>query len=85
MSKLLDGWSAQAPLASDRVRIFWSSVKSGLAGMRREFSNLQAQSHLLKCQRYIELYPVRAGMEMDPAHYRRSIYRSNGLGRPIRG
>jgi hypothetical protein len=30
--------------------------------------------------RYIELNPVRAGMTDDPAHYRWSSYRSNGLG-----
>jgi len=32
------------------------------------------------CQRYIELNPVRADMVNDPAHYRWSSYRANGLG-----
>ena len=32
------------------------------------------------CQRYIELNPVRADMTDDPAHYRWSSYRANGLG-----
>ena len=36
--------------------------------------------YLMRCQRYIELNPVRAGMTDDPAHYRWSSYRSNGLG-----
>ena len=31
-------------------------------------------------QRYIELNPVRAAMVDDPAHYRWSSYRANGLG-----
>ena len=35
---------------------------------------------MLLCQRYIELNPVRAGMVNDPAQYRRSSYRHNGLG-----
>ena len=37
-------------------------------------------TYLLACQRYIELNPVRAGMVEDPAHYRFSSYRANGLG-----
>ena len=32
------------------------------------------------CMRYIELNPVRADMVDDPAHYRWSSYRANGLG-----
>ena len=36
--------------------------------------------YLLLCQRYIELNPVRAGMVDDPAQYRWSSYRANGLG-----
>ena len=34
----------------------------------------------MSCQRYIERNPVRAGMVDDPAHYRWSSYRHNGLG-----
>jgi putative transposase len=37
---------------------------------------------LLFCQHYIELNPVRAGMVTDPANYRWSSYRTNGLGQP---
>jgi len=37
-------------------------------------------AYLLLCQRYIELNPVRAAMVDDPAHYRWSSYRANGLG-----
>jgi putative transposase len=48
---------------------------------RYKSSIVQAESYLLNCQRYIELNPVRAGMVTDPAHYRWSSYRSNGLGR----
>lgn len=43
-------------------------------------SSVQADSYLLLCQRYIELNPVRAAMVDDPAHYRWSSYRHNGLG-----
>jgi putative transposase len=32
------------------------------------------------CQGYIELNPVRVAMVDDPAHYRWSSYRANGLG-----
>lgn len=47
---------------------------------RFKSSAIQSESYLLQCQRYIELNPVRAGMVNDPAHYRWSSYRHNGLG-----
>ena len=47
---------------------------------RYKSSVVQAESYLLACQRYIELTPVRAGMVADPAQYRWSSYRANGLG-----
>ena len=47
---------------------------------RYKSSLIQADTYLLACQRYIELNPVRAGMVEDPAHYRFSSYRANGLG-----
>ncbi len=47
---------------------------------RYKSSLVQADDYLLPCQRYIELNPVRAGMVDDPAHYRWSSYRANGLG-----
>lgn len=47
---------------------------------RYKSSLIQAESYLLLCQRYIELNPVRATMVDDPAHYRWSSYRANGLG-----
>ena len=47
---------------------------------RYKSSLVQADTYLLRCQRYIELNPVRANMVNDPANYRWSSYRSNGLG-----
>lgn len=47
---------------------------------RYKSSLVEADAYLLLCQRYIELNPVRAGMVDDPAHYRWSSYRANGLG-----
>ena len=47
---------------------------------RYKSSLIQAEDYLLRCQRYIELNPVRARMVDDPAHYRWSSYRANGLG-----
>ena len=47
---------------------------------RYKSSLIQAETYLLTCMRYIELNPVRAGMAEDPAHYRWSSYRRNGLG-----
>ena len=47
---------------------------------RYKSSVVQADNYLLTCQRYIELNPVRAAMVEDPAHYRWTSYRSNGLG-----
>ena len=47
---------------------------------RYKSSLVQAETYLLVCQRYIELNPVRAAMVEDPAHYRWTSYRANGLG-----
>lgn len=47
-------------------------------------SVVQAEAYLLKCMRYIELNPVRAGMVKQPGDYRWSSFRHNGLGRPDR-
>jgi putative transposase len=47
---------------------------------RYKSSLVQADNYLLLCQRYIELNPVRAAMVADPANYRWSSYRANGLG-----
>lgn len=47
---------------------------------RYKSSVVQADNYLLICQRYIELNPVRAAMVEDPAHYRWTSYRANGLG-----
>ena len=47
---------------------------------RYKSSLVQEDRYLLLCQRYIELNPVRAAMVDDPAHYRWSSYRANGLG-----
>jgi putative transposase len=49
---------------------------------RYKSSLVHADAYLLLCQRYIELNPVRAAMVDDPAHYRWSSYRANGLGQP---
>ena len=47
---------------------------------RYKSSLIQAETYLIECMRYIELNPVRAAMVEDPAHYRRTSYRANGLG-----
>lgn len=43
-------------------------------------SIVQAEAYLLRCQRYIELNPVRAGMVEHPADYRWSSFRVNAMG-----
>ena len=47
---------------------------------RYKSSVVQAEPFLLSCMRYIELNPVRAAMVDNPAHYRWTSYRRNGLG-----
>ena len=47
---------------------------------RYKSSLVQQETYLLRCQRYIELNPVRAAMVDDPADYRWSSYRGNALG-----
>ncbi len=49
---------------------------------RYKSSLVHADNYLLTCMRYIELNPVRAAMVEDPAHYRWTSYRANGLGQP---
>ena len=51
-----------------------------LYGSRYKSSVIQADTYWLACQRYIELYPVRAAMVDDPAHYQSTSYRHNALG-----
>ena len=47
---------------------------------RYKSSLIQTDTYLLRCQRYIELNPVRADMVRDPGEYAWSSYRANGLG-----
>lgn len=47
---------------------------------RYQSSLIQAKTYEFTCMRCIELNPVRAAMLDDPAHYRWTSYRSNGLG-----
>ena len=47
---------------------------------RHKASVVQEDSYLLRCYRYIESNPVRAGMVSSPAAYRWSSYRANALG-----
>ncbi|MBW2545145.1 MAG: transposase, partial [Deltaproteobacteria bacterium] len=41
---------------------------------------IDSENYLLKCMRYIELNPVRAGMVGRPSEYQWSSYRRNALG-----
>ncbi|KAF1719253.1 transposase [Pseudoxanthomonas wuyuanensis] len=43
---------------------------------------VNSDDYMLRCCRYIELNPVRAGMVADPADYRWSSHRANALGEP---
>jgi len=47
-------------------------------------SIVQAEIYLLRCQRYIELNPVRAGMVEHPDQYRWSSVSANTMGKPDR-
>ena len=47
-------------------------------------SIVQAEAYLLRCHRYIELNPVRAGMVEHPADYPYSSFRANAMGRSDR-
>lgn len=50
---------------------------------RYKSSLIDSEHYLLRCQRYIEMNPVRARMVDDPAHYRWSSYRGNALGEAV--
>lgn len=41
---------------------------------------IQSSHYLLRCYRYIELNPVRAGMVANPAEYEWSSYKHNAMG-----
>jgi len=45
-------------------------------------SSVVDAGHAMRCQRYIELNPVRAGMVPHPAFYPWSSYQANAEGRP---
>jgi putative transposase len=47
-------------------------------------SIVQVEVYLLRCHRYIELNPVRAGMVEHPADYRWSSFGANAMGKPDR-
>jgi len=47
---------------------------------RHKASLIDADEYLLRCQRYIELNPVRAGMVKRPEEYRWSSYGANAWG-----
>lgn len=47
---------------------------------RYKSSLIQTETYLLRCQRYIELNPVRADRVRDPGASPWSSYRANGLG-----
>ena len=47
-------------------------------------SIVQVENYLLRCHRYIELNPVRAGMVEHPADYRWSSFGANSMGKPDR-
>jgi len=63
----------------------WMHRRHGTSGTmwdgRYHASQIDTESYLLKCQRYIELNPVRAGMADFPGGYRWSSYRANAEGR----
>jgi putative transposase len=43
---------------------------------------VQSEEYLLRCYRYIELNPVRAGLVAEPSQYRWSSYAENSTGNP---
>jgi putative transposase len=43
---------------------------------------VDSDEYLLRCHRYIEMNPVRAGMVAHPSRYKWSSYLANGEGRP---
>ena len=47
---------------------------------RHKSSLVSVEQYLLKCYRYIEMNPVRAGMVEHPADYKWSSYRTNAYG-----
>jgi putative transposase len=47
---------------------------------RHKASLIDAEDYLLKCYRYIEMNPVRAGMVEHPGDYQWSSYRANAYG-----
>ena len=44
-------------------------------------SIVDSEGYLMRCYRYVELNPVRAGIVQHPAHYAWSSYHANALGR----
>lgn len=58
-------------------------TRSGtLWGNRYYASQIQSEAQLMRCYRYIDLNPVRAGLVATPDAYRWSSFRNNGHGHP---
>ena len=51
---------------------------------RYKASLIQEETYLLRCMRYIEMNPVRAGMVKSPLDYRWSSHHRNGYGLGVR-
>ena len=49
---------------------------------RFKSSLIDSEQYLLRCYRYVEMNPVRAGMVDHPGHYPWSSYRHNAMGEP---
>jgi putative transposase len=59
-------------LTMDRTGALWES--------RYDSRRVDSENYLLRCYRYIELNPVRAGIVRDPQHFPWSSFRCNALG-----
>ena len=76
--------SYESPLVPNEATTPASARRSVYRIDRYKSSLIDADNYLLKCQRYIELNPVRAAMITDTAHYEWSSYRCHALGVPNR-
>jgi putative transposase len=84
MTPLVDGSISRVMQSIGRKYVQYVNTEYRRSGTlwegRHKASLVDAEPYLLKCYRYIEMNPVRAGMVAHPSEYRWSSYRANARG-----
>ena len=79
-----NGITRMMQVVAGRYAVYVNRLRSRTGTLwegRYHASAVETDRHFLRCHRYVELNPVRAGIVADAAEYRWSSYAHNALGR----